>query len=240
MVSRGEIKPIPGIRSIYEVTVPYANLAPLSEEEILMEAHPYTALGHISALAFHGLTNELSKDIVVIAPTGDVAGTNPPGTTSQDWIGLDVISGRRVKQILGRQIRWINIKPTRYFGIGEYQPYGFTILVTTPERTLIDGIQSPELSGGLDNVLEAWVLARDTLNVDVLIHLVEQFDIKLLRQKVGFLLEALEIDHATLDLWQSSAGRGGSSKLLASAPYSDIYSERWNLSINAPIDVLYR
>jgi hypothetical protein len=239
MMGRDEIRPIRGIRHIYEVTVPYARLAPLSEEEILMEAHPYAALSHISALTFHRLTNELSKEIVTIAPMGDIPGMYPPGTTSQDWLGLDLIPGRRVKQILGRPVRWTNVKPARYFGIGQYQPYGYTILVTTPERTLVDGLQSPELSGGFDNVLEAWVLARDTLNIDALVQLVDQFDINLLRQRVGFLLEELGLSHPALTRWQAAAGRGGSSKLLASAPYADTFSERWNLSINAPVEVLY-
>lgn len=239
MVGRGEVQPIHGLRHVYEVTVPYARLAPLSEEEILMEAHPYAALSHLSALAFHGLTDMLAKELVAIAPTADIPGMYPPGTTAQDWLGLDLIPGRRVKQVLRRPVRWIHIKPERYFGIGHYQPHGYTILVTTPERTLLDALQSPEVSGGLDNVLEAWLLARDTLDVDALVHFVERFDINLLRQRAGFLLEELGLAHAALDRWQALAGRGGSSRLLASAPYASTFSERWNLSINAPVDILY-
>ena len=239
MRDRGEIQPIRGLHHIYEVTVPYARFTPLTEEEILAEVHPYAALSHISALAFHGLTNELPKEIVAIAPTGEIAGMYPPGTTAQDWIGLDLVSGRRVKEIRGRRVHWVNVKPERYFGIGQYQPSGFIILVTTPERTLIDGVQTPQLCGGLDNVLQAWALASDTLNVNFIVQFVDQFDINLLRQRVGFLLETLGISHKALDRWQALAGRGGSSKLLASAPYANEFSERWNLSLNAPIEALH-
>jgi predicted transcriptional regulator of viral defense system len=239
MRDRGEIQPIRGLHHIYEVTVPYARYMPLTEEEILTEVHPYAALSHISALAFHGQTDELPAQIVATAPTSEAAGMCPLGTTAQDWIGLDLVTGRRVKVIRGRRVHWVNVKPERYFGIGQYQPSGYTILVTTPERTLIDGLQAPQLSGGLDNVLEAWAIARDTLKVNEIVQLVDRFDINLLRQRVGFLLETLGISHQALDRWQALAGRGGSSKLLASAPYSNDFSERWNLSINAPIEALH-
>ena len=33
-----------------------------------MEAHPYSAMSHLSALAFHGLTDMLSKELVVSIP----------------------------------------------------------------------------------------------------------------------------------------------------------------------------
>jgi predicted transcriptional regulator of viral defense system len=238
MRTRREIEPIRGLRQIYQVTVPYARFAPLLDEEILAEVHPYAALGHISALVFHGLTNALPQEFIVMAPTSDVAGMYPSGTTAEDWIGLALIAGQRVKEIHGRHVHWVNVKPERYFGVGQYQPFGYTILATTPERTLLDGLQAPQLSGGLENVLQAWALARDTLNVNALVQLVEQFDINLLRQRAGFLLETLGLTHAALERWQRFAGRGGSSKLLASAPYSSEFSERWNLSINVPIEVL--
>lgn len=203
-----------------------------------MEVHPYAALSRISALAFHGLTDELPQTMIAMVSQDERAGMLPPDTRPQDWIGLDLIPGRKVDRVLGHPVRWIRVKPERYFGVADYQPLGYTVRVTTPERTLLDGLLDPESSGGLENVLRAWTLARDTLDVDTLVHQAERFRVAVLRQRVGFILESLDLQHPLLDRWQATATRGGSSKLLASAPYADTYSDRWNLSLNASIAAL--
>ncbi len=91
----------------------------------------------------------------------------------------------------------------------------------------------------MENVLRAWALARDTLDLDVLVHYADRLDIALLRQRVGFILEELGLSHPRIEAWHEMARRGGSSKLVPSAPYSPHYSERWNLSLNAPLAALH-
>jgi predicted transcriptional regulator of viral defense system len=108
----------------------------------------------------------------------------------------------------------------------------------SPERTLLDGLLAPERCGGFDNVLGAWVRARDTLDLDRLVEYVERLDVGVVRQRAGFLLEELDLSHPALARWQARARRGGSSKLLGSAPYAPTYSERWSLSLNAPLTAL--
>ncbi len=237
---RGEIRPVdtrPGLH-IYEVTVPYASGLPRDEDEVLMEAHPYASLAYLSALSFHNLTEELPKEILAITPaigTGDLL---PPGTHRDDWEGLPLVRGSLVRRVLGRAVRWFRIDPRRYFGLGEYRPRGYPVRVTTPERTLLDGLLRPELSGGIEVVLRAWAIGRDTLDLDSLVHQVDQFGIGVLRQRVGFTMDELGLHHQALAKWQTTARRGGSSKLVGSAPYASNYSERWNLSLNAPLTAL--
>lgn len=239
MRQRGELKPIPGLRHLYQVTVPYAGGAPLEEEEVLTEVHPYAALSHLTALAFHGLTDELPKGLTTTVPLDGTADQLPLGTQPQDWEGLAPVRGRMPDRVLGRPVTWRQVKPERFFGVSVYQPRGYLVRVTTPERTLLDSLQEPALSGGVENVLRAWALARDTFNLEVLVRYVERFDIALLRQRVGFILEELGLSHPWIEAWQDKAQRGGSSKLVASAPYSPHHSERWNLSLNAPIAALH-
>ena len=147
--------------------------------------------------------------------------------------------GRTPHRILGRPVTWNKVKPERFFGLGVYQPRGYPVRVTTPERTLLDGLQAPELSGGIENVLRAWSLARETLDLDKLVQYVDRFDMGILRQRTGFILEELELSHSRLDEWQGLAQRGGSSKLVAAAPYAPQFSERWSLSLNAPLAALH-
>ena len=239
MQQRGEIEPIPGLRHFYEITVPYARTGHIEEDEIVMEAHPYAALSHLSALVFHGLTGELPKGITAMVSLDGTGDLLPIGTEPRDWEGIPLVRGRTPHRILGRSVTWNKVKPERFFGLGAYQPRGYSVRVTTPERTLLDGLQAPELSGGIENVLRAWMLARETLDLDKLVHYVDRFNMGILRQRAGFILEELDLCHPRLDQWQGVAQRGGSSKLVAAAPYAPQFSERWSLSLNAPLVALH-
>lgn len=238
MRQRGEITPIAGLRGLYQVTVPYARTAPLEDEEVLMEAHPYATLSHLSALVFHGLTNELPKGPTLTAPPDGAADHLPLGTTAEDWEGILLVHGRRPARVLGRPVTWHQVKPERFFGVRVYQPRGYPIRVTTLERTLLDGLLEPEWSGGMENVLRAWALAREALDLDTLVHSVDRFNMPLLGQRAGFVLEELGYDDSRFEAWRGKAQRGGSSKLVASVPYAPTFSERWSLSLNAPLSAL--
>lgn len=102
----------------------------------------------------------------------------------------------------------------------------------------MDGLRAPELCGGLPNVLGGWASSKDFLDVDSVVYQVERLDEGILRQRVGFVLDELDLSHGALEGWRARKERGGSSKLLASAPYQPSYDERWDLSINAPVDAL--
>ncbi len=240
MERNGELRQISSLSTLYEVTVPYARIGVIEEDEVLMEVHPYASISHLSALAFHGLTNELPQILTTFIPANGIGDVLPPGTNIDDWEGLALVHGRRPPQLLGQSVKWNRIGIDRYFGVREYRPRGYPVRVTTPERTLLDGLLQPEMSGGLMNVLAAWATARDTLNLDLLISYVDRFNINVLRQRVGFILEELRLIHPDVAKWQAQAKRGGSSKLIASNPYEGQYSERWNLSLNAPTDALHK
>lgn len=238
MVERGELRRLPGLRHIYEVTVPYVPAGQVDEDEVLMEVNPYAALAYLSAMVFHGLTDEVPKVLFAIVPADGKRDQLPPGTTDKEWTELHLVSGTTPQKILGTAIHWHRLASRRFIGISEYHPRTYPVRVTTPEHTLLDGLQHPELCGGFENVFRAWVLARDTMDLDLLIQDAEMLGIAVLRQRIGFMLDELHLDHPRLENWRGRSARGGSSKLIGTAPYAPIYSERWNLSINAPIDAL--
>jgi len=238
MVQRGELRTIPDLSRMYEVTVPYVRDGVVEEVEILMEVHPYAALSHLSALVFHDLTDALPKGITAMIPSSGTAGLLPLDTEASDWEGLALAPARVPAAILGRPVHWLRTQGARYFGADVYRPHGYPVRATTMERTLLDGLLDPERCGGLQNVLRSWALARDLLDLDALVALVERFGVAVLRQRVGFVAEELGLAHPAIETWRARARRGGSSRLLGTAPYAPTYSERWNLSINAPIGAL--
>jgi predicted transcriptional regulator of viral defense system len=238
LVHSGALLYLPGDEThlLFQLASPYARMGQVDEEEALMELHPYAALSHISALVFHDLSDDLPKEIHVITPSDGKGQPLPIDTTSQDWEGLALVRGKLVKEVLGRPIHWHRVP---FFGTAEYRPRGYPIRVTTPERTLLDGLLHPEWCGGSEHVLRAWALARDLIHLDRLVDYTEQFDIALLRQRVGFIVEELGLSHPAIEKWPALAKRGGSSKLAGNAPFSSQFNPRWNLSINVPIDVLH-
>jgi hypothetical protein len=96
----------------------------------------------------------------------------------------------------------------------------------------VDGLLYPDRSGGIGNVLGAWALARDLLDEGLIVYGVE---------RLGLSHPALECSIILciyLEEWRAGTERGGSRKLLASAPYSPDYDNCWDLSINAPVEAL--
>jgi predicted transcriptional regulator of viral defense system len=238
MVRRGEISPIANRTDIFAVTAPYAQTRLMTEEEVIGEIHPYSALGHVSALVFHHLTDQFPKELTLVVPKDGRGGLLPLGTDASDWEGIPLVGGQRPPRVLGRPIDWLRLSSKRVFGMQEYRPRGYPVRVTTPERTLLDGLLDPERCGGIENVLRAWVRASPVLDLDELVAQVELFDVQVLRQRVGFILDQLALQHPASARWQRDIQRGGSSKLLAAAPYAPTYDERWALSLNGPVDVL--
>ena len=238
MRQRGEITPVRSHDHLYEVIVPYARQGFVDEREILFERHPYATLSHRSALEFHGLTDDLSKDMTVTVSADVSGGLLPIGTKPRDWEGVARPGATQPAKILGTSVEWLRTKPDRFFGFEEFEPIGFPVRYTVLERTLIDGLQNPELTGGIGNVLRAWVIARDRIDLDVLVSQTERFGIAVLRQRVGYILDQLDLGHPNLDVWQRAAKRGGSSRLVGSLPFAPVFDERWSLSLNAPVDAL--
>jgi predicted transcriptional regulator of viral defense system len=239
MVQRGELKPVKGLDHVYQVTAPFADQGLIDETEILIEVHPYSALSHQSALLFHGITLDLSKQITATVPESRPDALLPPGTRPDDWEGISLVRGAYPDSILGNPVRWIKTVPSRYFGTKEYRPRGYPLRVTDLERTLLDGLLRPELTGGIGNVLRAWALSRDLIDLNLLVAYANRFGVAVLRQRVGLIMDELSLHHPEVDSWPAMAHRGGSSKLVGSEPFSPTYSERWQLSINAPISLLH-
>jgi len=238
MQQRGDIAPIPGGSHLYAVTVPYARAAAIDEEEVLFEAHPYATLAYLTALTFHGLTDQLPKNITAVVPADGTGDLLPLDTDASDWDGIPLVRGRRPSHALRRPVVWTVLRTNMLFGSREYRRRGYPVRVTTPERTLLDGLLHPERSGGITNVLAAWARVGTVLDIEALIHHTERFEIALLRQRVGFVLDQLGLADPRVEAWRSGVQRGGSSKLLSAAPYSSTFDERWALSLNAPVDAL--
>jgi predicted transcriptional regulator of viral defense system len=237
--SSGYLEQYDGHPNLYRVTSPYARQEPIEEDEILMELHPYAAISHLSALAFHHLTNQLPHEIHLTVPTGRSSRILPIGIRKEEWFpDLSALRGRPASSLGDASVQWHQLE--KYFGYAEYSPKSYPVRVMTVEKTLIDGLANPEWGGGFANVLEAWANAKDALNLRAVLEFTDRQDVALLKQRVGYVLEELGFSDPSLNEWAAHAKRGGSSRLLGSAAFAPNFSARWKLSLNASTYPLHR
>jgi predicted transcriptional regulator of viral defense system len=117
-------------------------------------------------------------------------------------------------------VQWFLTKGGWDFGHTISYSQGLPIYVTDVERTLLDTLRAPADSGGVALVFRAWRQARNSLDVDRLTEYTERFDQGILRQRVGFVLEALGLEHPRLGLWKQNLLRGSSVKLVAAEAFA--------------------
>ncbi|MCG3131024.1 MAG: hypothetical protein FLDDKLPJ_01799 [Phycisphaerae bacterium] len=233
---RNDFTEVEGSRGVYRVDAPYAELLPVAEEHVVQEANPWSVFSFGTALLHHGLTDDPPRGRVHATFYAHASQPRLPlGTMPEDWVDWPLPHPRFPRFVGATHVVWTRAKPQLDFGTAISQVSGQSAYMTDPPRTILDALRDPDAAGGVGNVFHAWRRAVERMtdaNLDALVHYTEAFDSPLMRQRVGFLLEELGIDHPTLELWRSRLSRGGSCKLLASAPYAPTYSERWNLSLN--------
>lgn len=238
MLRRGDIAPLGTTPPVWQVTAPFAPTSPPHPYEVLLELNPYGAISHASALSFHHLSLDVPEVITAMTPSTGKGDLLPVGTQASDWDGFPRPAGHAARSVMGSPVAWRRTPVEQVFGIGTYHLGSVAISVTTPERTLVEGLRAPDWCGGIANVLASWERARWTLDVDAVIATTDRFHTGILRQRVGYVLESLGFTHPELDRWQREAKRGGSSKLVAGHVFAPEFSERWSLSLNGPVDLL--
>src|ERR1035437_5822426 len=81
----GALSGVEGVHDVYRIDVPFAQILPVSDEQVVQEAHPWAVFSCLPALAYHGLTNILPKRGYV-TDYGVAQGHGIPlGTSPEDW-----------------------------------------------------------------------------------------------------------------------------------------------------------
>ncbi len=230
----------PVVDSFWKVTTQFgfAGVILVSDEQVVQETNPWAVFSHLTALGHHGLTGVIPRYIHATNYEHEVLDRWPLGTRPEEWSELDLPPARQPKRVGDVDIQWARMKGAFDFGHAISFVHGLPIYVTDVERTLLDAIRAPDKVGGIRESLGVWREASPAFNVDRLIGYTARFESPVLRQRVGFLLERLGHSHPHLEEWRESLQRGGSLKLVASAPYAATFSERWNLSLNVPESIL--
>lgn len=143
-----------------------------------------------------------------------------------------VVSGRRRGfEFQGQRVRFVCLKPERVFGYvveplekGEFR-------VSDREKTILDGLLMPAYCGGVGEVAKAVWNSQELLRWSTVEAYVERLGVDAVRRRMGYLLEALEIDNPVSLSWRRSF-RG--FRWLDPAARKDrlSYSKEWGLIVN--------
>ncbi len=158
-------------RGVYEIAE--APQVKISHEYVLALAIPSTTddayISWRSALAYYTLTEQMAK-VVYVA----VAATRPDAS----------VGGARVKFV-------IQGKDRRY-DIRDVPLSGTKVRMVSPEKAVIDGLDRPDLSGGLDDVVRA-LASRSQLDYAHLVELAGRHPSGTLGRRLGYLMTVLEL-----------------------------------------------
>ena len=221
---------IGGVEGVFAVTPPFAELLPLSAEEIVQEADPWCVLSHHSAMFRHGICDEPPNHLTVSEFAHDDSA--PLGTTAEEWIGVRNAPRRRPREALKLRVVRRRMPDSRSFGVTVDVSQAAPIRLTDLERTLLDGLKAPELSGGQLLVLRAWRHATDRLNLSRLVGYLQRINSPVMIARVGFLCDEMKLAHPYLENFRGKLPRGSSMRLAPGSPFGSRYDTSWNLSIN--------
>ena len=234
----GHLESIDGVENVYTINVPYANVLPISDEQILQEAHPWAVLSHLTALIYHQLSDSVPSSIYATAYAKPSRIRPPLGTTPEDWLDVSPPKPTKPKHIDGVPVVWVAMKESLDWGSEVGDSQGVSVYVTDLERTLLDALRQPTRAGGDLEIMRAWGRARDRIDVDRIVEYTERYGIKVMRQRVGFLFKSMQIQHPRLESWKRNLLRGGSIKLIADNEYGTLFDAEWNISLNLPESAL--
>lgn len=130
--------------------------------------------------------------------------------------------------------RFITLKQDCIFGITEEWAEGLAIRVTDRERTVLDMLDRPDLSGGIAEVSEALKNAWREIDPATLIQYIERFGSGTVPKRLGYLAEELALEGARefMPRWKSMTGTGVTLLERGGAQTGPIVT-RWGLRINA-------
>ncbi|MEW6666278.1 MAG: type IV toxin-antitoxin system AbiEi family antitoxin [Thermodesulfobacteriota bacterium] len=214
-------------RGLYALTSPMPGIAPAHEFEVAMAlVHP-AAISHWSALHHHGLTEQAPRKVFVLTTTTAslprMRGPKSEGTTHRYPVGA-------------ASYQFIRVRPERFFGIEKEWIGDARVEITDPERTLLDGLSMPQYCGDFSEVLHAFAVRGETLDVERIIRYACKLDTATAK-RLGWVLQLQGIDPARLEPLFYLPIKGY-RKLDPTGPRKGPYNRHWMIQENLPGKVM--
>lgn len=98
------------------------------------------------------------------------------------------------KNILGTHFKFVTVKPEYFFGKTKHRISNTeSVFVSDLEKTIIDGLKSPEYCGGITEIAKGFWMKREQMNLEKLVSYAEKMQIGAVNSRLGFILQAYKI-----------------------------------------------
>ena len=209
---------VPLRRGLYALSSPVPGVADVHEFDVAMALVEPVAISHWSALNYHGLTEQIPRQVFVLTTT-DVS--VPRKRTSES------AEGRGGYPVNGTVYRFVQVRPERYFGVERIWMGDARVSITNLERTLLDGLAMPQHCGGFGEVIHAFGEAVDRLNINRITEYARRLS-PAVAKRAGWVLEHQGCEAPQLDELAALTIKGH-RKLDPTGPRKGAYNSRWRL-----------
>lgn len=158
---------------LYAISPTVPGVTPAHEFEIAMALVEPAAISHWSAMHHHGLTEQAPRTVFVLTTAGS---STPASRTKSEYRIGDTV------------YRFIKVRPERFFGTEKVWIGEGRVIVTDLERTLIDGLLMPEYCGDFSEVLHAFDVAIEKIDLERIIDYALNLDAATAK-RLGWVLE---------------------------------------------------
>jgi predicted transcriptional regulator of viral defense system len=174
---------------------------------------PGGAIAYMSALHYWNMTEQVPRTVFVQT----IARRNTP-----------------YSEILGVRYRFVTIKQERFFGIHSQTVDGMGFSVTDREKTIVDSMSRPDLSGGIMLLADS-LGSVDEVDWGKLEDYLERFGSGAVYKRLGYLIERLDVDIPNRDDlltgWQGRLTQG-IAWLEPGGDRSGPVKTRWRIRVN--------
>jgi predicted transcriptional regulator of viral defense system len=123
-------------------------------------------IGWWSAAAWHGFTTQKPMTVFVA-----------------------VLRQTLPRMIEGSDVRFVKVTPRKFFGQRPYDVYGRSVPISSPEKTLVDCLDRPDLAGGAAELTRITDSALGAIDMPDLLAAAHAMKSKALLQRLGFLAD---------------------------------------------------
>lgn len=125
-------------------------------------------IGWWSAAAFHSFTTQKPMSVTVAA-----------------------LRQAKARIIEGREIRFVKVAKRKFFGFESYSVYGRSVIMSSPEKTVVDCLDRPDLTGGAAELARIIHSAMGSVKPEALADAAFAMDSTALLQRLGYLTDAV-------------------------------------------------
>ena len=210
-------------KGLYALSSSVSGSTPAHEFEIAMALADPAAVSHWSALHHHGLTEQAPLKVFVLTTTEASVPRARGAKAKQSW-------GRY--PVGGMVYQFIQVKPERFFGTEKVWIGEARVMITDPERTLLDGLSMPQYCADFAEVLHAFEARASTLNLERIIGYACKLDAATVK-RLGWVLEHQGVEPSKLERLAALPIKGY-RKLDPKGPRNGPCHRRWMIQENLP------